>query len=78
MADGPPELRNLRGSMNRASLRSGMRLRSDGQRRERTPRAKTVRTCQQLLNGAEGLWSFLKIEGFDQPTTRLSVPCASE
>jgi hypothetical protein len=63
MADGPPELLNLRVSMNRASLRSGMTSRSDGQRRERTPQAKTVRTCQQLLSGAEGLWTFLEIEG---------------
>ena len=33
------------------------------QRGERTPWAKTVRTCQQLLQLADGLWTFLEIEG---------------
>lgn len=35
------------------------------QRGERTPWAKTVRTCQQLLQVADGLWTFLKIEGIE-------------
>ena len=35
------------------------------QRGERTPWAKTVRTCQQLLQVADGLWTFLEIEGVD-------------
>lgn len=35
------------------------------QRGERTPWAKTVRTCQQLLKVADGLWTFLEIEGIE-------------
>jgi hypothetical protein len=35
------------------------------QRGERTPWAKTVRTCQQLLQVADGLWTFLEIEGVE-------------
>jgi hypothetical protein len=35
------------------------------QRGERTPWAKTVRTCQQLLQVADGLWTFLEIEGIE-------------
>jgi transposase len=35
------------------------------QRGERTPWAKTMRTCQQLLQVADGLWTFLEIEGVD-------------
>jgi transposase len=35
------------------------------QRGERTPWAKTVRTCQQLLPVADGLWTFLEIEGIE-------------
>ena len=35
------------------------------QRGERTPWAKTVRTCQQLLQVADGLWTFLKIAGVE-------------
>ena len=35
------------------------------QRGERTPWAKTVRTCQQILQLADGLWSFLEIEGIE-------------
>jgi hypothetical protein len=34
------------------------------QRGERTPWASTVRACQQLLRMADGLWTFLEIEGF--------------
>jgi transposase len=33
------------------------------QRSERTPWAKTVRTCKQLLQVADGLWTFLEIKG---------------
>jgi transposase len=35
------------------------------QRGERTPWAKTVRTCQQILQLADGLWTFLDIEGIE-------------
>ena len=35
------------------------------QRGERTPWAKTVRTCLQLLSVADGLWTFLEIEGIE-------------
>jgi transposase len=35
------------------------------QRGERTPWASTVRTCQQLLKVADGLWTFLEIEGIE-------------
>ena len=35
------------------------------QRGERTPWAKTVRTCQQILQLADGLWTFLEIEGIE-------------
>ena len=35
------------------------------QRGERTPWAKTVRTCQQLLQVADSLWTFLEIEGVE-------------
>jgi hypothetical protein len=35
------------------------------ERGERTPWAKTVRTCQQLHSVADGLWSFLEIEGVE-------------
>jgi transposase len=35
------------------------------QRGERTPWAKTVRTCQQILQVADGLWTFLEIEGIE-------------
>ena len=34
-------------------------------RGERTPWAKTVRTCQQLHSVAAGLWTFLEIEGIE-------------
>ncbi|MFM9103681.1 MAG: IS66 family transposase, partial [Cyanobium sp.] len=33
------------------------------QRGERTPWAKTVRTCQQILQVADGLWTFLDLPG---------------
>jgi transposase len=35
------------------------------ERGERTPWAKTVRTCQQILQLADGLWTFLEIEGVE-------------
>jgi transposase len=35
------------------------------ERGERTPWAKTVRTCQQLHSVAAGLWTFLEIKGFE-------------
>ena len=35
------------------------------QRGERTPWTKTVGTCRQLLLVADGLWTFLEIEGVD-------------
>lgn len=35
------------------------------QRGERTPWAKMVRTCQQILQVADGLWTFLEIEGIE-------------
>jgi hypothetical protein len=35
------------------------------QRGERTPWAKTLRTYQQLLQVADGLWTFLEIEGIE-------------
>ena len=35
------------------------------QRGERTPWAKTVGTCRQLLQVADGLWTFLEIEGIE-------------
>jgi transposase len=35
------------------------------QRGERTPWASTVRTSQQLLKVADGLWTFLEIEGIE-------------
>jgi transposase len=35
------------------------------QRGERTPWAKTVRTCQQLLQVADGLWTFLEVPGVE-------------
>jgi transposase len=35
------------------------------QRGEQTPWAKTVRTCQLLLKMADGLWTFLEIEGVE-------------
>jgi transposase len=35
------------------------------QRGEQTPWAKTVRTCQLLLKVADGLWTFLEIEGIE-------------
>ncbi len=35
------------------------------QRGERTPWAKTVRTCQQLLQVVDGLWTFLEVEGIE-------------
>ena len=38
------------------------------QRGERTPWARTVRTCQQLLQRSEALWTFLDTEGIE-PTT---------
>ena len=31
------------------------------QRGEQTPWAKTVRTCRQLLQVADGLWTFLEV-----------------
>ena len=43
----------------------------------RTPWAKMVRTCQQIQHVAEGLWTFLEVEGINPRTTRLSAPCAS-
>ena len=35
------------------------------QRGERTPWAKTVRTCQQILKLADGLWTFLETRGIE-------------
>jgi len=35
------------------------------QRSERTPWAKTVGTCKKLLTVADGLWTFLEIEGIE-------------
>ena len=35
------------------------------ERGERTPWAKTVRTCQQILQLADGLWTFLEIRGIE-------------
>ena len=35
------------------------------QRGERTPWASTVRTCQQLLKVADGLWTFLETRGIE-------------
>jgi len=35
------------------------------QRGERTPWAKTVRTCHKLLPVADGLWTFLEMEGIE-------------
>jgi hypothetical protein len=35
------------------------------QRGERTPWAKTVRTCQQILQVANALWTFLEIHGIE-------------
>ena len=35
------------------------------QRGEQTPWAKTVRSCQLLLKMADGLWTFLEIEGVE-------------
>jgi hypothetical protein len=35
------------------------------QRGERTPWAKTLRTCHQVLNVADGRWTFLEIEGVE-------------
>jgi hypothetical protein len=35
------------------------------QRGERTPWAKTVRTCQQILQLADGLWTFLETRGIE-------------
>ncbi len=35
------------------------------QRGEQTPWAKTVRTCQQLLQVVDGLWIFLEVEGIE-------------
>lgn len=34
-------------------------------RGERTPWARTARTCQQLLPVADGLWTFLEIRGIE-------------
>ncbi|WP_259719747.1 transposase [Synechococcus sp. CS-1328] len=42
------------------------------QRGERTPWAKTVGTCRQLLQVADGLWTFLEIEGIE-PTNNAAV-----
>jgi hypothetical protein len=42
------------------------------QRGEQTPWAKTVRTCQLLLKMADGLWTFLEIEGVE-PTNNSTV-----
>ena len=41
-------------------------------RGERTPWAKTVRTCQQLLNQKQALWTFLDHPGLD-PTNNAAV-----
>ena len=35
------------------------------QRGERTPWARTVRTCQQLLQRSDALWTFLEIQGIE-------------
>jgi transposase len=35
------------------------------QRDERTPWAKTVRTCRQILQLADGLWTFLETQGIE-------------
>ena len=35
------------------------------QRGERTPWAKTVRTCRQILQVADGLWTFLETQGIE-------------
>jgi transposase len=37
-------------------------------RKERTPWAQTVRTCQQLLQRKEALWTFLEIHGVEPAT----------
>jgi hypothetical protein len=42
------------------------------QRGEQTAWAKTVRTCQLLLKVADGLWTFLEIEGIE-PTNNAAV-----
>ncbi len=42
------------------------------QRGERTPWAKTVRTCHKLLPVADGLWTFLEIDGIE-PTKNAAV-----
>ena len=47
------------------------------ERGERTPWARTVRTCQQLLQRSEALWTFLDIQVSSPPTTQPSVLCAS-
>jgi transposase len=44
------------------------------QRSERTLWSKTVRTCQQILQVANGLWTFLEIEGIE-PTNN-AAECA--
>ncbi len=39
------------------------------QRGERTPWAKSVRTCRQILQVADGLWTFLETQGIE-PTNK--------
>ena len=40
-------------------------------RKERTPWAQTVRTCQQLLQRKEALWTLLEVHGVE-PTNNAS------
>ncbi|MCP9899394.1 transposase [Cyanobium sp. Cruz CV13-4-11] len=42
------------------------------QRGGRTPWAKTVRTCQQVLQRSDVLWTFLEIQGVE-PTNNVAV-----
>ena len=42
------------------------------QRGEQMPWAKTVRTCDQLLQRSDGLWTFLEIQG-GEPTNNAAV-----
>jgi hypothetical protein len=44
----------------------------DCQRGERTPWAKTIGTCRQLLQLTDGLWTFLEIKGIE-PTNNAAL-----
>lgn len=55
-----------------ARLQQGVEL--GDQRGERTPWAKTVRTAQQILQLADGLWTFLETRGIE-PTIN-AAECA--